>query len=94
MTEDEMVGWHHLLSGHDFEQSLVDSEGLRRLVCCSPWGHNELGYNLSTEQPTVTRVAAKNMRTGESVDIEKTIGLKEVSFLEFQFSEIESKVRS
>ena len=54
MTEDEMIGWHHLLSGHDFEQTLGDSEGLRKLVCCSPWGRNELGYNLSTEQPTVT----------------------------------------
>ena len=75
MTEDEMIGWHHLLSGHDFEQTLGDSEGLRRLVCWSPWSRNELGYNLSTEQPTVIRVTTKHMRTGKSVYIDKTTGL-------------------
>ena len=42
MTEDEMVGWHHRLKGHEFEQVLGDSEGQRSLVCCSPWGHKEL----------------------------------------------------
>ena len=41
MTEDEMVGWHHQLSGHEFEQTLGDSEGQGRLVCFSPWGHKE-----------------------------------------------------
>ena len=39
VTEDEMVGWHHRLSGHEFEQTLGDSEGQGSLVCCSPWGH-------------------------------------------------------
>ena len=42
MTEDEMVGWHHRLNGHEFEQSLGDDEGQGSLVCCSPWGHKEL----------------------------------------------------
>ena len=38
--EDEMVGWHHWLNGHEFEQALRDSEGLGSLVsCCSSWGH-------------------------------------------------------
>ena len=36
MTEDEMVGWHHRLNGHEFEQTLGDSEGQASLVCCSP----------------------------------------------------------
>ena len=36
-TEDEMVGWHHQLNGHEIEQSLRDSEGQGRLVCYSPW---------------------------------------------------------
>ena len=40
-TEDEMVGWHHRLNEHEFEQTLGDSEGQRSLVCCSPWGHKE-----------------------------------------------------
>jgi len=41
-AEDEMVGWHHRLSGHEFEQTLGDSEGQGSLVCCSPWGCKEL----------------------------------------------------
>ena len=42
MTEDEMVGWHHQLSGHDeFEQALGDGEGQEGLVCCSLWGRKE-----------------------------------------------------
>ena len=42
MTEDEMVGRHHQLNGHEFEQTLGDSEGQVSLACCSPWGHKEL----------------------------------------------------
>ena len=41
MTEDEMVGWHHQLNGHEFEQTPGDSEGQQSLVCCSPWGREE-----------------------------------------------------
>ena len=37
MTEDEMVGWHHQLSGHEFEQALEDDEACGSLACCSPW---------------------------------------------------------
>ena len=41
MTEDEMVGWHHGLDGHEFEQALGEGEGEGpgSLECCSPWGH-------------------------------------------------------
>ena len=42
-TEDEMVGWHHWLNGHEFAQTLEDSERQGSLVCYSPWGHKELG---------------------------------------------------
>ena len=42
MTEEEMVGWHHRLNGHEFEQTLGDGEGQRSLACCSSWGRNEL----------------------------------------------------
>ena len=42
MTEDEMVGWHHRLNGHEFEHTLGNDEGQGSLVCCSPWGHKEL----------------------------------------------------
>ena len=37
LTEDEIVGWHHQLSGHEFEQTLRDSEGQGSRACCSPW---------------------------------------------------------
>ena len=36
-----MVGWHHPLNGHEFEQTPGDSEGQGSLACCSPWGHKE-----------------------------------------------------
>ena len=42
MTEDEMVGWHHQLNGHGFEQTLGVGDGQGSLVCCSPWGCKEL----------------------------------------------------
>ena len=39
--EDEMVGWHHQLNGHEFEQTQGDGEGQESLACCSPWGRKE-----------------------------------------------------
>ena len=41
MTEDETLGWHHRVNGHEFEQTLRDREGQGSLVCCSPWGCKE-----------------------------------------------------
>ena len=41
MTQNDMVGWHHQLNGHEFEQTLGNSKGQGRLVCCSPWGCKE-----------------------------------------------------
>ena len=41
MTEDEMVGWHHWLDGHEFEQVPGVGDGQGSLVCCSPWGCKE-----------------------------------------------------
>ena len=40
-TEDEVVGWHHQLNGHEFEQAPKDGDGQGSLVCCSPWGRKE-----------------------------------------------------
>ena len=42
VTEDEMVGWYHQFNGHEFEQTLGDSEGQGSLVCYSLWSHKEL----------------------------------------------------
>jgi len=41
-TEDEMVGWHHRLNGHEFEWTLGVGDGQRGLVCCGSWGCKEL----------------------------------------------------
>ena len=40
-TEDEIVGWHHRLDGHEFEQAPGVGDGLGGLECCSPWGCKE-----------------------------------------------------
>ena len=45
-----MVGRHHRLSGHEFEQTLGDGEGQRSLACCGPWGHKEWEHDFATEQ--------------------------------------------
>ena len=45
MTEDEMVGWHHQLDGHESEQASGVCDGQGYLGCCSPWGHKELDTN-------------------------------------------------
>ena len=42
MTEEEMVGWHHQLDGHEFQQALGVGDGQGSLVCCSPWCGKEL----------------------------------------------------
>ena len=49
MTEDEMVGWHHRLNAHEFEQApgVVDGQG--SLACCSLWGHKESNMTWVTE---------------------------------------------
>ena len=52
MTEDEMVGWHHQLYGHEFEQALGVGDGQGSLACCSPWGCKDLD---TTEQLNWTR---------------------------------------
>jgi hypothetical protein len=43
MAEDEMVGWHHLLNGYEFEQALRVGDGQRSLACCRSWGCKESG---------------------------------------------------
>ena len=52
MAEDEMVGWHHRLNGHEFEKTPRDREGQGSLACCSPWGHKESDttYQLNTDK--------------------------------------------
>ena len=47
MTEDEMVGWHHPLNEHEFEQALGGGEGKESMVCCRPWVCKASGLALS-----------------------------------------------
>ena len=42
MIEDEMVGWHHQLNGHEARLTLGVGDGLRGLMCCGLWGRKEL----------------------------------------------------
>ena len=44
-----MIGWHHQLNGHEFEQTLGDTEGQGSRACCSPWGCR-VRHDLVTEQ--------------------------------------------
>ena len=44
-----MVGWHHQLTGHEFEQTAGDSERQRSLACCRPWGRR-VRHDFVTEQ--------------------------------------------
>ena len=48
-TEDEMVGWHQRLNGHELEQALGNDEGQGNLGCCSPWGRRVI-HNWVTER--------------------------------------------
>ena len=66
-TEDEMVGWHHWLTGHEFEQALGDGEGQGSLVC--PWGRKESDM---TERLNKTN-KQKNVHRGASEDQNKSV---------------------
>ena len=62
-TEAELVGWHHQLNGHEFEQTLGDSKGERSLACCGSWGCKEsdvtelLNNNNNTERVALAQVS-------------------------------------
>ena len=56
MTEDEIVGWHHWLDGHEFEQALGDDERQGSLACCSLWGLKESGMTEQLNQNTIDGV--------------------------------------
>ena len=67
-TEDEMVGWHHQLNGHEFEQALGDGEGQGNLACCSPWGCKELEMpeRLNNNKSVVWAVVSLTSPTAKS----------------------------
>ena len=64
-TEDEVVGWHHHLEGHEFEQAPGVGDGQGNLVCCSPWGHKDSDMteqlNWLTDAVTESEVKVKSL---------------------------------
>ena len=61
-----MVGWHHQLSGCDFEQAPGVGDGQRILACCSPWVHKELD---TTEQLNSTELIVFSKHTTHSINL-------------------------
>ena len=63
MTEDETVGWHHQLNGHELKQTMGVGEGQRSLACCSLWGCEESDtterLNTTTSYPLICRWACR-----------------------------------
>ena len=59
-TEDEMIGWHHQLDGHAFEQAPRDGEGQGSLPCCSPWGCKESDVTERLNKQTKIRKGTGN----------------------------------
>ena len=68
MTEDEMVGWHYRLNGHELEQTPGDGEGQGGLECCSPWGRKELDMTkpLNNKGRLLGEVAQEGCEGGKS----------------------------
>ena len=52
-TEDKMVGWHHQVDGHEFEQTLGVGDGQGGLECYSPWAHKELAMTWQLNTTTI-----------------------------------------
>ena len=64
-TEDETVGWHHWHNGHEFEQTLRDSEGQGGLVCCSPWGRKRVRHKWGTEKQQSQRATGDSQKLSQ-----------------------------
>ena len=62
MAEDERVGWHHRLNGHEFEEVPGDGDGQGSLICCTPGGHKESDTTkrLNKEWPCKKRSGCKH----------------------------------
>ena len=67
-----MVGWHHCLNEHEFEQPLGDGEGQRSLGCCSPWGCKELDTTEQLNNKKANILAGIIPRTEEPDGLQST----------------------
>ena len=86
MTEDEMVGWHHQLSGHEFEQNPGNGEGQGSLACCSPQGHKELdtteqlkSNTMASSEQIMIRIVSENDSRVTSERVERNGLVKKTS---------------
>ena len=72
MTEDEVVGWHHWFSGHEFEKTLGVGDGQGGLACCGPWGHkvSDLTEGLNWLTPKSTKPACLIFVSDNMIKIE------------------------
>ena len=64
-----MVGWHHQLNGHEFEQVPGDGEGQGSLACCSPWGCKEwdMTQQLNNNSLVIMKQAITSLNVLEKV---------------------------
>ena len=73
VTEDEIVGWHHWLNGHEFEQAPGDGEGQGSLACCIPWGRKE--SDMTEQLNTHNKFSIKSFILGLFMYLKNTIAL-------------------
>ena len=77
--EYQIVGWHHWLSGHEFEQALGDGDGQGSLVCCSPMVPQRVGHYWTTEQQQlqqqpISRLVSDRCRQKEHLILLRLLG--------------------
>ena len=77
MTEDEMVGWHHWLYGHEFEQAPGVGDGQESLMCCSPWGRR-VRHNWVTELKWFVELTVLEKIWNSLCNLHLTVPVKEL----------------
>ena len=63
-TEDDMVGWHYWIDGHEFDQAQGGGDAQGSLACCGPWGHKEsdMTEQLNWTEPPNNSLKLENLK--------------------------------